>query len=143
MRSLVHEVSERRLFKDECLFRDRTAAEYVYFFVQGRLRVEKEVDVSALNYWPQSKCTWRERKVMNHILYKVASVEPYSVIGERECSKHTTVLYWPLQIVADCNNTLVYMLAKKDLLRMFNSNEMEKLKLMSVDEFPTAEEVVQ
>jgi hypothetical protein len=96
MRALVHEIAERRLHKDECLLRDNTEAEYVYFFIQGRLRVEKEVDVSALNYWPHSKSTWSERKVMNHILYKVATVEPYSVIGERECSKLTISKYWPL-----------------------------------------------
>jgi DNA replication protein DnaD len=35
------------------------------------------------------------------------------------------------------------MLAKKDFLRMFSPNEIEKLKIMSVDEFPTASEVVQ
>lgn len=52
MKSLVIEVKERVLNKDECLFRDGTSADYMYLLVKGRLRVEKEVDVSAVNHWP-------------------------------------------------------------------------------------------
>lgn len=38
--------------KDEVLLRDGIQADYVYFFLSGKLRVEKEVDVSNVNYWP-------------------------------------------------------------------------------------------
>jgi CRP-like cAMP-binding protein len=52
MRCFVHELKERILYKDEVLFRDGTKADYIYFLLKGKLRVEKEVDVEAVNYWP-------------------------------------------------------------------------------------------
>jgi hypothetical protein len=55
------------LNKDECLFRDDTSADYMYLLVKGRLRVEKEVDVSAANHWPlkepEKELKWVERRI--------------------------------------------------------------------------------
>ena len=45
LRPFTVELRERRLDKDECLVRERTASNYMYFLVEGKLRVEKEVIV--------------------------------------------------------------------------------------------------
>ena len=52
MRGFVSDIKERIMGKDEVLLRDGIQADYVYFFLSGKLRVEKEVDVSNVNYWP-------------------------------------------------------------------------------------------
>lgn len=100
--------------KDEVLFRDSTTAEYIYFLLRGKLRVEKMVDVSAVNYWPEQKSNWCERTIMNRVLYKVSEIEPDSVIGEKECIGS---LKWPVQVVAATSHTHLYMIHKKEALR--------------------------
>lgn len=90
-------MKERVLAKDEVVFCDGTQADYIYLLVKGRLRVEKEVEVSSVNHWPEDvqvdnqllkKTQWTERKIQNHVLYKVNEIEPFSLIGEKECIKN-------------------------------------------------------
>jgi CRP-like cAMP-binding protein len=50
--SFIHEIKIRVLRKDEALFKEGVLANSVYFLVRGALRIEKEVDVSKSNKWP-------------------------------------------------------------------------------------------
>ena len=85
LNSLLFEVKERILQKDECLCREGMALNYVYFLMNGRLRVEKEVDVYDKNYWPTDKHAWCEKKIDSHVLFKIQEIKPYTILGEREC----------------------------------------------------------
>ena len=60
MRNLVAEAKDRILQDGELLFKDGTTAHYLYFLLEGALRVEKEVFVSSKNYWPTEGHNWAE-----------------------------------------------------------------------------------
>lgn len=61
---IVSEVAKSRIMKkDEVLFEDQTMADTLYFLVDGKLRVEKEVDVCNQNFWPTKDCEWLSTKV--------------------------------------------------------------------------------
>lgn len=85
--------------------------------MKGKLRVEKQVDVSRSNYWPtqtRDRGEWCERTIKNRVLYNIEDVEPFTVIGAYECSLNKR---WPVQIVGAQNDTHLYMLAWKDAHR--------------------------
>ncbi len=86
-------MKERVLAKNEVVFCDGTPADYVYLLIKGRLRVEKEVEVSSVNHWPEKNASWTERKIKNLVRYKVSEIEPFTLIGEKECIKN---LRWPV-----------------------------------------------
>jgi CRP-like cAMP-binding protein len=52
LRSLVTEAKDRVLSDGEFLFKDGTTAHFMYFLLEGTLRIEKEVYVTQKNYWP-------------------------------------------------------------------------------------------
>jgi hypothetical protein len=84
---------ERILKKDEVLFRDETSANYFYFLLKGRVRVEKVVDVNSINYWPKTSKSWCERTIKNHVLYKIQDIEAFTMFGETECVDNKP---WPV-----------------------------------------------
>ena len=45
------------------LFEDGTRAEMLYFLTAGSLRIEKEVNITNVNFWPVDKFKWEETKV--------------------------------------------------------------------------------
>lgn len=64
-------MKERLLEKDECLIRESTASNYVYFLIEGKLKVEKEVVVKYKNRWPVKTDEWAARPVKDRVLYLV------------------------------------------------------------------------
>lgn len=60
LRPFLHDAKERFLYRGECLVREGTLTNYVYFVLQGKLRVEKEVTVKSGNKWPVDFQKWRE-----------------------------------------------------------------------------------
>ena len=70
--------------KDEVLFEDHTLADTLYFLVDGKLRIEKEVDVCNQNFWPTKESEWLSTKVTQKVLFKIADVKPYRFIGEAQ-----------------------------------------------------------
>ena len=96
LKSFVTDVKERLLCEGEFLFKDQTAAHYLYFLLEGELRIEKEVFVSSKNYWPAEGGNWRELMVKNRVLHKVQEVGPQRIIGEREVIQGAS---WPVQAV--------------------------------------------
>ena len=94
LRNLCAEAKDRILQEGECLFRDGTQANYVYMLLEGKLRVEKEVLVSAINYWPLDRANWCERTIKNKVLFKIRDIEPMTFLGEQETVNNNT--FWPV-----------------------------------------------
>jgi hypothetical protein len=53
--------------KVEVLFEDQTKAEYLYFLLSGKLRVEKEVVEVTENFWPIKSHTWKTKQVQQKV----------------------------------------------------------------------------
>lgn len=62
--------------------------------LEGKLRVEKEVLVSAINYWPLDRANWCERTIKNKVLFKIRDIEPMTFLGEQETVNNNT--HWPV-----------------------------------------------
>ena len=88
----------------EFLFKDGTPANFIYFLFEGKLRVEKEVLVQSVNYWPKERSSWCERMIQNKVLYKIRDIEPLRVIGEKEVAYDKP---WPVQIVGAAHTTVL------------------------------------
>lgn len=81
---IVAEAAKTRIMqKDEVLFEDQTLADTLYFLVSGMLRIEKEVDVTNQNFWPTDDCEWLSTKVTQRVLFKIADIKPFQLVGER------------------------------------------------------------
>ena len=98
------------------------ALNYVYFLMNGRLRVEKEVDVYDKNYWPTDKHAWCEKKIDSHVLFKIQEINPYTILGERECIDE---LIQPVQIVAALPDTRVFMIPRDYIKKAFTLKEQD------------------
>ena len=53
LKNLLQVSKERILNNDECLVREEQDQSYIYLLVQGKIRVERIVQVESVNYWPQ------------------------------------------------------------------------------------------
>ena len=71
LRPFAVELKERVLEKDECLVRESTASNYLYFLIEGKLKVEKEVIVKYQNRWPMKADDWHTRAVKDRVLYQI------------------------------------------------------------------------
>lgn len=67
------------------MFRDGTKATHFYFLLKGKVRVEKEVDVKSVNYWPKNNSSWCERSIKSKVLYKIQDISACTMFGEKEC----------------------------------------------------------
>jgi len=46
--------------------------------VQGKVRVERRVQVESLNYWPVDRNTnWVEKKVTSNVMFKICDLVPF------------------------------------------------------------------
>ena len=111
---MVTEAKDRVLQEGEFLFKDGTTAHYMYFLLEGALRIEKEVFVSSKNYWPIDGQNWAERMVNSKVLYKVRDIFPHTLIGEHEVVNGSI---WPVQAVGSGPKTRLLMISRKDTMR--------------------------
>ena len=44
--------------KDEVLVKDNISADYFFILLNGKVRIEKEVDVITTNCWPKTTKSW-------------------------------------------------------------------------------------
>jgi len=69
LRTFLVDGKERVLVKGECLVREQTISNYIFFLLQGKLKVEKEVVVHCHNAWPDSNGNRFEKRVQDRVLF--------------------------------------------------------------------------
>jgi len=52
LKNLLVMAKDRILNVDECLVRENQEQSYIYLLTQGKVRVERQVEVESNNYWP-------------------------------------------------------------------------------------------
>ena len=62
MKILIEKVQQRVLKPGEILFEDGMPADYLYFLVQGELKLEKEVQIDNYGFHPLDSQKWRQEQ---------------------------------------------------------------------------------
>ena len=59
LKNLLLSARDRVLNNNEYLLKEGQSQNYLYMLMSGKLRVERQVQVESLNYWPEdTQTTW-------------------------------------------------------------------------------------